>query len=201
MDDNPLRLVSKPKPPPGRTRFLSDAERQALLAACKASDSQHLYLAVVLALSTGMRRGELLGLRWPQVDLDRKWIMLDHTKNGDRRGIPLEGHALELMHEHAKVRQLNSDFVFPGTVPQRPLDIAKAWRTALRNAGIENFRFHDLRHSAASYLAMNSASPVEIAAILGHRTLQMVKRYAHVANSHTSSVVRAMNDKIFQARA
>ena len=201
MDDNPMRLVSKPKPPPGRTRFLSDDERQALLAACKASDSQYLYLAVVLALSTGMRRGELLGLRWRQVDLDRKWIMLDHTKNGDRRGIPLEGHALELMHEHAKVRQLNSDFVFPGTVPQRPLDIAKAWRTALRTAGIQNFRFHDLRHSAASYLAMNSASPVEIAAILGHRTLQMVKRYAHVANSHTSSVVRAMNDKIFRASA
>jgi len=75
-----MRLVSKPKPPPGRTRFLSDDERQALLAACKASDSKYLYLAVVLALSTGMRRGELLGLRWPQVDLDRKWIMLDHPR-------------------------------------------------------------------------------------------------------------------------
>jgi integrase len=95
------------------------------------------------------------------------------------------------------VRDLQSDFVFPASKPKRALDITKAWRTALRKAGIENFRFHDLRHSAASYLAMNNASLVEIAAILGHRTLQMVKRYAHVANSHTSSVVRAMNDKVF----
>ena len=200
-DENPMRLVSKPKPRPGRTRFLSDDERQALLDACKASDSPYLYLIVVLALSTGMRRSELLGLRWRQIDLARKWITLDHTKNGDRRGVPLEGLALQLMQEHAKVRSLHDDFVFPSSKPNRPLDITKAWHTALRKAGVEDFRFHDLRHSAASYLAMNNASPVEIAAILGHRTLQMVKRYAHIANSHTSSVVQAMNDKIFQEQA
>jgi integrase len=67
----------------------------------------------------------------------------------------------------------------------------------LEKAKVPNFRFHDLRHSAASYLAMNGATTIEIAAVLGHKTLQMVKRYSHLANSHTSSVVTAMNEKIF----
>ena len=73
----------------------------------------------------------------------------------------------------------------------------KSWETALERAGIEHFRFHDLRHTTASYLAMNGASTMEIAAVLGHKTLQMVKRYSHLANSHTAKVVTAMNDKIF----
>ena len=109
------------------------------------------------------------------------------------------------MKEHAKVRRLDTPLVWPCKAgekqPVKPMNLRIPWEAAVKRAGLTDFRFHDLRHSAASYLAMNSASPVEIAAILGHRTLQMVKRYAHVANSHTSSVVRAMNDKIFQARA
>ena len=67
----------------------------------------------------------------------------------------------------------------------------------MRQAGLENFRFHDLRHTAASYLAMNGATTMEIAAVLGHKTLQMVKRYSHLTNSHTAKVVSGMNDKIF----
>ena len=90
VEDSPLRRVSKPKEPPARCRFLDDDERQALLVACKASTSPHLYTVVVLALSTGMRRGEILSLRWPQVDLARGRIVLDKTKNGDRRNVPLD---------------------------------------------------------------------------------------------------------------
>jgi integrase len=75
--------------------------------------------------------------------------------------------------------------------------LRKAWVSALEAAGIEKFRFHDLRHSCASYLAMNGASQVEIAHILGHKTLSMVKRYAHLSEGHTSKVVAKMNEAIF----
>lgn len=97
----------------------------------------------------------------------------------------------------AKVRRIGTDLLFPGRNPKKPVDLKKPWTTAVRKAKLMDFRFHDLRHSAASYLAMNGASTIEIAAVLGHKTLQMVKRYSHLANSHTSSVVTAMNEKIF----
>ena len=209
IDDSPLRKVTKPKEPRGRERFLSDAERNALLQACQASTSRFLYTVVVLALSTGMRRGEIMTLRWPQIDLVNGRILLFETKNDTSRAVPLAGRALTMMNGLAKVRRIDTDLVFPGEVTQqavpkagakaeiKPVDLTKPWTTALTKAKITNFRFHDLRHSAASYLAMNGATTIEIAAILGHKTLQMVKRYSHLANSHTSSVVTAMNEKIF----
>ena len=111
------------------------------------------------------------------------------------------------MQEHAKVKILGCDYVFPSQKPAKdktsgkliyqPIDIRTAWENALKNAEIEDFRFHDLRHSAASYLAMNGASLAEIAEVLGHKTLQMVKRYAHLSEAHTSTVVASMNEKIF----
>lgn len=197
IDDSPLRKVTKPKEPRGRERFLSDSERDALLQACQASTSRFLYTVVVLALSTGMRRGEIMALRWPQIDLANGRILLFETKNDTSRAVPLAGMALAMMSDLAKVRRIETDLVFYGEAGDQPVDLTKPWTTALARAQVTNFRFHDLRHSAASYLAMNGATTIEIAAVLGHKTLQMVKRYSHLANSHTSSVVTAMNEKIF----
>jgi integrase len=87
--------------------------------------------------------------------------------------------------------------VFPGKTKDSAVDLKKPWTTACRRAGLTDFRFHDLRHSAASYLAMTGASTIEIAAVLGHKTLAMVKRYSHLTTSHTAQVVKAMNQKIF----
>lgn len=202
MDDNPMRKVSKPKEPRGRVRFLDDEERARLLEACKKSDSPDLYLAVILALSTGARRMELWGMRWGQVDFARKTITLLETKNGEVRSLPLVGHALELMKERAKVRRMDTDLVFPGRKTKKgekitPVDLRRPFQTALKRAKIEDFLWHDLRHSAASYLAMNGASLAEIAEVLGHKTLAMVKRYAHLSQQHTAGVVESMNTKIF----
>lgn len=197
LDDSPMRKVSKPREPKGRERWLNDKERASLLDACWASTSRHLYTVVVLALSTGMRSGEMLGLRWDQIDLVHGQIRLQDTKNGSSRSVPLAGLALQLMQEHAKVRRLGTHLVFPGKDPHNPVDLKKPWTTAVRKAKLVDFRFHDLRHSAASYLAMNGASTIEIAAILGHKTLAMVKRYSHLANAHTTKIVSAMNEKIF----
>lgn len=151
----------------------------------------------MLALSTGARKGEIVNLRWSQVDLPRRVITLTETKNGEIRSLPLAGFAYNLMVEWSRVRRLDTDLVFPGNAGGKPTDIRAVWVFALRQAEIADFRFHDLRHSAASYLAMNGASLAEIAEVLGHKTLAMVKRYAHLSQAHTAGVVEKMNLKIF----
>jgi integrase len=198
IDSNPVAHITKPKEPRGRVRFLSDEEREKLLKAAQESDNPYLYLIIVLCLSTGARKMEILGLHWKDVDLMRGVIILHDTKNKERRVLPLVSYAMELMTQHSKVRDIASDLVFPSARNfKKPIDIRSAWESALKIAGIEDFRFHDLRHSAASYLIMNGASLAEIAEVLGHKTLQMVKRYAHLSEVHTMKVVAKMNEKIF----
>jgi len=199
LEDSPMRKVTKPKEPRGRVRFLSDDERSRLLKVCKESSNSYLYPVVVLALSTGMRQGEIMGLTWDTVDLNLGRAILHETKNGERRAVAITGHALELLKELSKVRRIDSNLLFPPhkITPQKSMDLRSPWESALKKAEIEDFHFHDLRHSAASYLAMNGASLAEIAEVLGHKTLQMVKRYAHLSEGHTARVVASMNDKIF----
>jgi integrase len=197
LEESPMRKVSKPKEPRGRVRFLSDDERKRLLEACRTSYNPRLYPAVVVSLSTGARKMEILSLRWRDVDFQRQTITLHDTKNGERRVLPLQGHALELIQQHSNGSRMDSDFVFPSRNGKKPFDLRRAWTAALKESNIPNFRWHDLRHSAASYLAMNGATLAEIAEILGHKTLAMVKRYAHLSDAHTAGVVRRMNEKIF----
>lgn len=198
LDDSPMRKVKKPTEPKGRTRFLSDEERVALLAAAKEVHSRFLYPIIVLALSTGARRGEIINLKWSNVSLERKVITLYKTKNKEIRLLPLAGHALELVQQLYAERDSVSDYLFPSPRnPRKPWDMQAPWNKAVEKAALEDFRFHDLRHSAASYLAMHGASPNEIAEVLGHKTLQMVKRYAHLSEAHTSAVVAKMNEGIF----
>jgi integrase len=105
---------------------------------------------------------------------------------------------LEVLKAHANVKRIDTPLLFPGRVRQdKPIDLRTPWKGALAAAEIEDFRFHDTRHSAASYLAMNGASLAEIAEVLGHKTLQMVKRYAHLSEVHTAGVVARMNESIF----
>ena len=198
LEDSPMRKVKKPKESKGRVRFLDDDERQRLLAVCQQSSNKQLYLCVILALSSGMRQAELMGLKWPVVNLKDGFLILHETKNGDRRRVPLSGLALALLQEHAKVRRLDTNLMFPGNVHKdKPIDLRKPFETALKAAEITDFHWHDLRHCTASYLAMNGASLAEIAEVLGHKTLSMVKRYAHLSDGHVSNVVASMNAKIF----
>ena len=199
LETHPMQKLSSLKEPRGIVRFLDEDERQRLLDACKQSKHNALYTIVVLALSTGARRGEITNLRWGDVDFKRQIITLHETKNGERRILPLEGHAYDCMKQHEKVRRIDTDFVFPATGSNEATNFQFFWNKAVEAAKIEDFRFHDLRHSAASYLAMNGASLAEIAEVLGHKTLQMVKRYAHLSDAHTSKVVASMNKKIFGA--
>jgi integrase len=199
LDDSPLRKVKKPKEARGRVRFLNDEERERLLIACQQSSNPTLYICVILALSTGMRQAELMSLTWQDVNLKEGYLILHKTKNGERRRVPLAGHGLDLLCDYAKVRRLDTALLFPSTLrPDRPITLRQPFANALQAAAIKDFHWHDLRHCTASYLAMNGASLAEIAEVLGHKTLAMVKRYAHLSDGHVSSVVASMNEKIFE---
>ncbi len=185
IERNPCERIEKPAESKGRVRFLSDDERSALLAACKSHPD--LYLAVVLALSTGARQADIMSLRYGQIDFARQVITLFDTKNKETRALPLVSSAFALLQERAKVRNLNDDRVFPPTKfakKSQYLDLRQPWEKAIKAAGITDFHWHDLRHTAASYLAMSGVSLVEISKILGHRTMQMVSRYSHLSEGH-----------------
>ena len=197
MPSNPSRDVLRHKESRGRVRWLNDDEREALLESCQESGWNGLYPLVLMAVATGARQGELLGLTWDRVDLKEGTAYLETTKSGERRTLPIRGPALTEFRKFAKVRRMDSDFVFPSVNGKKPFSFRPHWNVAIRKAGIEDFRFHDLRHTAASYLAMNGATLLEIADVLGHKTLEMVKRYAHLSDSHKVSVLERMNTAVF----
>jgi len=190
-----------------RTRFLSDDERDRLLAACKASTNAALYTVVVFALSTGARKNEILSLTLADIDLKRGQATLRDTKNGDTRSVPLASHLVGLLED--QIERIEAEYakydkppktlwLFPGKDGTKPVDIRTAWENAREKAGLDDFRFHDLRHSTASYLAMKGASLVEIAEVLGHRTLQMVRRYAHLSESHVKGLMDGLSEDMFR---
>ena len=189
-----------------RTRYLTDEERASLLKACRNSPKRQLYPIVVFALATGARKNEILKLTLHDVDLERSLAILRDTKNGETRGVPIVHHLKDVLTDHIKeVKPLYAseldkapqEWLFPRSDGQAPIDIRKAWENARDKAGLTDFRFHDLRHSTASYLAMDGASLVEIAEILGHRTLQMVKRYAHLSADHLRDRAQTLSEKRF----
>lgn len=175
------------------TRFLTDDERRRLLDACKASKWPRLYLLVLLALTTGARRGELVGLRWADFDLERAVVHVARTKNGDAKVLPLVPAVVE---EVQRLVGAPSALVFAAKrAPGKAFSFEQRWVVALKAAGVKNFRFHDLRHSCASLLAQNGATLLEIGDLLGHRQVSMTKRYSHLAASHRSALVnRVLGD-------
>ena len=199
LDVSPLRHIAKLKETSGRTRFLSQEELNRLLLVCQNSPNRDLHIAVVLAVSTCARQMEIMRLRWEEVDLDQGIIILKQTKNKICRSIPLQDYALRLVRQRSQTMRCNAGLIFPSQrKPQQPVNLRVSWKQALVKADINDFRWHDLRHTGASYLAMQGASISELSEILGHKTLQMVKRYAHLSVPHTMQLVARMNRTIFQ---
>jgi len=208
LQTNPMQQVHKLTEANGGTRFLSEDELQRLIEACRESTSPDLLLAVLLSITTGARQGEILNLRWKDIDLQTRMIHVqaeaETTTKGGIRSLPITAQVLPLLQarretrKQAKVAPLHdTGLVFPSRVSDKqPIDLRKPWTTALERAGIEQFRWHDLRHSAASFLAKGGASLVEIGAVLGHKTPTTTKRYAHLAEQHTHALVHSMADRI-----
>lgn len=188
---NPAAQVKKRREPKGRIRFLDQDERRRLLAAVGQADDWRLAPLVALALYTGARAGELLSLRWSDIDLQRRFATVHGTKNGETRSLPLAAPAFEALRGlHRSRRRIGTELVFAGSTdavfPRR------AWEEAVRRAELDDFSFHDLRHSAASYFAMTGASMRDLAELLGHKTLAMVKRYSHLTRDHLLTAAERM---------
>lgn len=177
-----------------RLRYLSREQSYELIAACDG----HLRPIVVTALNTGMRLGEILGLSWDRIDLKHGFILLDVTKSGKRREIPINSTLRALL--ESMVRRLDTPYVFvnPET-GTRWRDVGRAFDAALRRAKILDFRFHDLRHTFASQLVMAGVDLVTVKELLGHAEIKMTLRYAHLAPAHK---VKAMEvyDQVMNAK-
>ncbi|MDU0458529.1 MAG: site-specific integrase [Geobacteraceae bacterium] len=187
-----------------RLRYLSIEESAALLNAC----DKHLKPIITFALNTGCRRGEILGLTWDRIDLKHGFILLDDTKSGKRREIPINANVRAAL--QGIVRRIDVQYVFvnPETVTERPpvreggkkrpasgryYDVKKSFATACRKAGIKDFHFHDLRHTFASQLVMNGVDITTVSKLLGHANLTMTLRYAHLAPDHLQSAVDVLS--------
>jgi len=174
-----------------RLRYLSREECQALIDACKGVTKA----IVTTALNTGMRKGEILGLKWDQVDIKHGFLLIDRTKNGERREIPINQTLRETL--QAIPRRLDIPYVFFDPATGKPYqDIKRSFGTALRRAGIKDFHFHDLRHTFASHLVMAGVDITTVKELLGHKTLTMTLRYAHLAPSHKVKAVDILDNTI-----
>lgn len=198
VKENPVANVWRLPQPPARIRFLSKEERAAILFYARRAPCPYLYAIIIVTLSTGPRKQEIRCLEWKQYNHQRGEIYLEETKNDDPRTVRLFGQARELIASLYHRRKQGARFVFPSPLdPGRPYDIRYSWEQVLERAKIENFCFHDLRHSCASYLAMQGATLVDIKEILGHRTVTTTQKYTHLTRSHTEGVLERMNRAIF----
>jgi integrase len=186
---NPAQGIKSPKVPAGRIRYLQPTEIKTLLESCHA----WLRPIVGLAVSTGMRRGEILGLRWLDVDIAHARILLPQTKNGDGRIVYLNKSAQAILmslpfNEETKP----TDKLFAAA----PEQVSVAFRRVCTDLSIEDFRFHDLRHTAASWLRMQGADIHTVAQLLGHKDLRMAARYQHLSPAFLAEAVGRL-DAVF----
>lgn len=198
---NPMKSVDWLPENNSRDRCLSEKELPRMLTICEKVTKKPLLVIVVLALSTAARKTEILSMRVSDVHLKDKFMIARNTKNKETRTLFFDGWAYELLAAYMKGLKSESEYLFPSGTGKTYLRIDREFKQVLKSARINNFRFHDLRHTAASYMAMGGASLRDLAAVLGHKKLEMVKRYSHLTDIHCQKVVSEMNIKLFQGRA
>jgi integrase len=174
LSANPVDRVKMPPSSPARNRRLEDGEFERLEEAAKQTKNPHIWPIIVFAIETGMRRGEVLGLQWEHVDLDRRIAYLPLTKNGSSRDVPLSTKAALVL---ARQRQRN-DTTSPFPVTSNGFRLA--WERLRRRAGLSDLRFHDLRHEAISRFFELGLNIPEVAVISGHKDPRMLFRYTHL---------------------
>jgi integrase len=189
---NVARGVKAPRVPAGRVRYLQPTELRAVLEACP----EWLRPIAGLLAFTGMRRSEVLNLRWLDVDRRGERILLPQTKNGSGRVVWLNGLACRVLDSIPRNGAGPTDRIFPPSDRVSPENVSLAFLRACRKVEIADFRLHDLRHTAASWLRMSGADLQDVAELLGHRDLRMTKRYSHLSPAHLSAAVKRL-DSVF----
>lgn len=199
IDEQVIKAVKKCKKLKGenkRLRYLNMEESKRLISFC----DSHIKPIVITALNTGMRRGEILGLTWDRIDFENGVILLDKTKNGERREIPINNTLRKTL--SGIVRNIKTDYVFYNPLTLKKYgDLKKSWHTALRKAHILDFHFHDLRHTFASWLVMKGVDLFTVQKLLGHKSITMTLRYAHLAKGHLKEAVNVLDNVTFSLRS
>jgi len=183
---NPIKRLTMLKEHNKRLRYLTIEEIERLL---KAIDLEYLRVIVIIALGTGMRRGEILQLKWKYINFEEQYIEVGvderATKSGKRRIVPIDDYVVEVL------RNWKSDSEYLFCKDDRPLqEVKKSFKGALKKAGIKDFTFHDLRHTFASHAVMNGMDLYTLQKILGHSSIEMTKRYSHLSKNHLKKSVK-----------
>ena len=183
--ENPAKRVRLAKEIP-RTRFLTTEEVHSLVAAAENKWAPYMKTIIIMAVNTGMRRGEILNLRWEDVDFARRVLQVKKTKNDQPREVPMTDWLFDALCDWRKKSQkrLDNGFVFSNNNGHPLTKFYKAFHVALKKANIRDFRFHDLRHTFASHMRMAGLDILEIKELGGWKTLQMVDRYSHITTEH-----------------
>lgn len=187
---NPAKGVKRLKEPPGRLRYLRPEEVDALLKCC----SENLRPLVITALNTGMRRGELLNLKWPQVDLENRKITVVDAKNNESRVIPMN----QTLHRELLdlSRKVKGEYVFYSRYGRPFKEIKEGFTGGLKKAKIDDFRFHDLRHTFGSHLVMQGVNLRTVQQVMGHKDIKMTMRYSHLSPEYVQEAMERL-DKVW----
>lgn len=182
--DNPAQ-GKRLKEPEGRVRWLSQDEAERLIEAARATRAPWLADFIQVCLYTGMRKSEVTGLTWDRVDLSRRLVLLETgtTKSGKRRSVPLHSAAAEALENRLAWRNERcpgSPWVFCNSKGRRVKDMRQGFASALRRAGITDFRQHDQRHTLASWMVMSGVELMTVRDMLGHASVTHTQRYAHL---------------------
>lgn len=207
LKENPCKGIKNLKEPPGRIRYLTPEELEKLLTYCDPSSllaNPHnkgrvfskllcafLKPIVLIGIHTGLRRGEILSLKWKDIDFKERRILIETTKNNERRVVPIND-ALYGVFKSLPVH-LGTDLVFPEVTG---LQLTVAFRRACERAGIKDFKFHDLRHTFASYLTMGGVNLRTVQTLLGHKDLRMTMRYSHLSPEHLREAVSTLEKSL-----
>lgn len=199
IDDNPctnlLKLPTKPK----QRRVLNQDEEQRLLLACKVSTSPYLYPIVLIGITTGARKSEILGLKWDDIDFTNKIAHIRDSKNGRPRQVGLVDSVIDQLKSLTQSRDPKKPLVFASKTAFGRVDIKKAWLTALQKTGIENFVFHGLRHHFCTIGGQVGATSSQLRSQLGHTTAAMTDHYSHLDAQSTRFIGESIEKRILKS--
>ena len=190
IEETPFAKIKIPRGDVRRVRYLSEDEEKRLFAVL----SPCLVPIVTIARETGLRLSNIANLTWEQVNFFNRMIIVETTKNGDPVGIPMTEKVNLALRDLNKIRRLDSDYIFgKNGKPFSRWWISKSFKKVCKKAGIENFRFHDLRHDFCSRLVQRGVDLYTVAALAGHRNLKTTQRYAHLSPEKLKSGIEALN--------
>jgi len=197
----PIKNIRKCQESQPRDRFLNHEERARLLDACKKSPCKHLYPFVLICLCCGLRKGEILGLKWKNINFEEQLIQIPKTKNGSRIDIPLRDPVLSVLKDLKEVSDKNLDsLLFPGKNPSKPCDFRKAWKIAITEAGLSDITPHDMRRTFISNLG-ELGYPLHVAAKLAnHKTLSITYSvYSQLSKPQIAEAVESLGKDIMKS--